>query len=245
MERLWEIDFLRGLSIILMVIFNWSYVLKFLDIYILTRSSLYWNLFPKAIASSFILIAGVSLTLRHEALLERNLSLRKIYRSYIKRSAFIFGLGLGITAVTYISYPEYFIFFGILHLIGFSTLIAIPMIKRPYLGLITGSAILAVSSTLSYSSESLLLASLGLSPVNIQTFDYFPVFPWAGLIFLGIFLGNILYPEGERKIDFVEQLDFKLFRSIGKYLGQNSLLIYLIHQPLIIVLLLILGFNFI
>jgi uncharacterized membrane protein len=82
---------------------------------------------------------------------------------------------------------------------------------------------------------------LGLKPANFYSFDYFPLLPWFGLLLIGIFLGNIFYPNGKR--------NFKIFIPEGKvaniitFLGKNSLLIYFIHQPIIFFVLLLFGYG--
>ena len=65
MKRFWEIDFARGLAVVLMVIFNYSFALKFLGIFDLDLGWLYWWLFPRIIVTMFVAIAGLSVYLNH------------------------------------------------------------------------------------------------------------------------------------------------------------------------------------
>jgi len=70
--------------------------------------------------------------------------------------------------------------------------------------------------------------------------DYFPVLPWAGFVLLGAVLGRYIYKE--RK-SLLLKLDSKSHAPI-RFLGRNTIVVYILHQPIIIVLLTILGFFF-
>jgi len=72
---------------------------------------------------------------------------------------------------------------------------------------------------------------LGFRPENFQTLDYFPVFPWFGMVLLGIYLGNSLYSGGIRQFA-VPALESSGAVKGFAWLGKHSLFIYFIHQPL-------------
>lgn len=133
-DRLWEVDCARGFSLGLMLVFNWSYALSYLDIYtIVDRGGwFYWTVFPRFIASLFIFIVGVSLTLSVNRLREnRPEQWRSIAnRKYPTRGLRIFALGRGITVVTFWYNPERVIYFGILHLIGIAIVLSRPLLMK-------------------------------------------------------------------------------------------------------------------
>ncbi len=64
-KRLPEIDFARGLAVILMVLFNWSFAISFLGIYTIPGGAVYWQLFPRLIGGAFIFLAGLSIMLSY------------------------------------------------------------------------------------------------------------------------------------------------------------------------------------
>jgi uncharacterized membrane protein len=72
--------------------------------------------------------------------------------------------------------------------------------------------------------------------------DYYPVLPWFGLALLGIFTGYSLYPQGVRRFSLPDGSAFPPFQAL-RFLGRHSLLIYVIHQPILIGLLMALGFG--
>lgn len=231
-QRFPEIDFLRGALVVLMVFFNWSFALHFLDVYIITGDFFYWRVFPILIGSGFIFLSGLSLILSYENSRKQN-----VWKKYPKRGAKLFLLGLGITASTYILYPANTIYFGILHLIGFSIFFSPVFLKTTSYNLLFGTLIIifgfAVNPVMINQPHFLWL---GIQPNNFQTFDYWPVLPWLGVFLAGMHLGNFFYSENDRKPKKLSNKFLKLFAALGK----NSLFIYLAHQPILLAFLYIL-----
>jgi uncharacterized membrane protein len=78
------------------------------------------------------------------------------------------------------------------------------------------------------------LVWLGLTPAGFASVDYFPLFPWFGVVLLGLYFSKLWYVEGERKF----KLPYELPKSnLMCFLGRNTLWIYLIHQPIFIAVL--------
>ncbi|MFH1229831.1 MAG: heparan-alpha-glucosaminide N-acetyltransferase [Candidatus Aenigmatarchaeota archaeon] len=235
MKRFWEIDFSRGVAIVLMIIFNYSFALKYLGVYTVDAGFAYWYAFPRIIASMFILISGISLTLMQ--------SKKGFHKKMTMRGLKIFGLGMMITLLTFLTFPEAFIIFGILHLVGFSILFGQFFLKFRKLNIILGLLLIALGLYLqNFSFDFNWLLWLGFTPSNFTTFDYFPVLPWFGVSLIGIYLGNMLYRNGKRNFrikDFSNNLAVKFI----SFIGRNSLTIYLLHQIVLIMVLLVLGFK--
>lgn len=246
MERYCELDFLRGLSVVSMILFNWSYALKFLEVYSLLPNSnfLYWNVFPLFVAGSFMFIAGISLTLSWNRFREKNPSRKDKWRKYGLRGLKIFVMGLGITAATYLTFPDNFIFFGILHLLGISIALSPVVVSSPRKALLASGLVVVLFFLPDLFNPSLVLASLGLSSVPFSTFDYFPLIPWSGVVFLGVAIGHKMYPGGERGFEVEKHgIDlFDRFSGFMEFLGRNSLVLYLLHQPVLIGILVLLGY---
>ena len=221
-KRFWEIDTLRGIAIVLMIIFHIAFDLSYFGNYGLDIHSGLWRLLGRTTASIFILLAGISLSLSHS---RSAAGMEK----YLTRGLKIFSWGLLITLLTYILFPEEFIIFGILHFIGLSIILAYPFLRQKRWNLIIGLAIIIVGLSLK--------GPLLLFPTPFRTFDYFPLFPWFGLVLIGIFLGNSLYPNHTRSFSLPE------VSTPLSTIGRHSLFIYLLHQPILIALLYLFGIT--
>jgi len=238
-ERFWEVDLLRGIAIILMIIFNWSFALSYLKIYTFNGGSLYWYVFPRFIGGMFIFLAGLSLTLMYNHIKNK----KGIHKKFFSRGLKIFCYGLLITIITFLTFPEAFIIFGILHFIGISIILGSFFLKYKKLNLILGLLIIALGFYLqSFRFDFSFLFWLGFIPSNFFTFDYWPILPWFGVTLLGIFFGNLLYKNGKRIFKIKDFSNSLITKSLD-FLGRNSLIIYLLHQPLLILILLLLGFK--
>ena len=77
---------------------------------------------------------------------------------------------------------------------------------------------------------------LGFVPSHFYTLDYFPLLPWFGVVLIGIFLGNSLYQNNKRKFSLKDHSQFIVNRGVC-FLGRHSLIIYLLHQLIIVGLL--------
>lgn len=113
-RRIWEIDFLRAIAIILMATFHTVFDLKEfvgLDINYLSG---FWYWESKASALMFIFFAGIS---------------SGFSKNTVKRGIKVLAFAIGITFVTYIFFREQYIRFGILHLLG-TGMILFPLLKK-------------------------------------------------------------------------------------------------------------------
>ena len=230
-KRFWEIDSLRGIAIILMIISNFVTDLGYFGISGISIYSGFWLYFARLVVSMFILLAGISLTLSYSRV--RNKSPGQIRRKYFSRGLKIFGLGMVITLVSWIFLRQDFILFGILHLIGFSIIFGQFLVKRSRLSLLLGiSFIIAGLFLQAFAFGFPWLVWLGFMPEGFYSVDYVPVLPWFGLFLIGMFLGSMLYPEGKRMFK-IRDSENKLLSPL-QFLGRNSLVIYFLHQPALI-----------
>jgi uncharacterized membrane protein len=241
-KRFWEVDSLRGLAVILMITYHFLFDLTFFGVYSFNVNSGSLWFFARLTASIFIFLMGLSLTLSSSrAELSGNYIQSNLFRKYLYRGIKIFLLGLLITITTWIFIPQEFIIFGVLHFIGLSIILAYPFLKRKYLNLILGLVIIFIGiylQTLSFDFNWLMW--LGFVPSTLHTVDYFPIFPWFGIVLLGIFFGRLLYKNYHRQFKLPDLSTNFLVRSFSLF-GRNSLIIYLIHQPILIIVLYFLG----
>jgi uncharacterized membrane protein len=235
-KRFWEIDFFRGIAIIMMIIFHFFYDLKFFGFYKINLDSGFWWIFARLIATIFIFLVGISLTLSYSRA-KKNKTNNKLFTKYLIRGLKIFSWGLFISLITWVFLRKGFIIFGILHFIGLSIILAYPFLKFRFLNLLLGIIFILLGfyiQTITFNSY--WLVWLGIIPNYLYTVDYFPILPWFGVILFGLFFGNLLYPNGIRRLKIPELSEFSFVRFFC-FLGRHSLLLYLIHQPILIILL--------
>jgi uncharacterized membrane protein len=231
--RFWEVDLLRGVAIVLMVLYHLVFDLDYFAVYDIDATSSFWLAIARLTASLFLLLVGLSLTLSHSRARLRGQEDRFFYR-LLKRGAWIFSLAQGITIATYLFIGRGYIIFGVLHLIGLSLLLAYPFHRLQRANIIFGLLFILLGAYLQNISVGFSwLLWLGLAPPDFYSVDYFPVFPWFGVILAGMGLGYWLYPGYLRRIALPDFSLSPFVRALA-FLGKNSLAIYLIHQPVMI-----------
>ena len=238
--RFWEVDFLRGMAVILMVLFHLAYDLNYFGAQQIELASGFWFYLARFTASLFLLLVGVSLSLSYTR--SRLLGQEDRFRfRLLKRGLWIFSLAMGVTLVTYLFIGKGFIVFGVLHLIGVSLVLAYPFLRLHGVNFILGLLFILVGLFLqNLSVDFPWLLWLGLAPVGFYSIDYFPLFPWFGVILIGIAFGDLFYRGYRRRIPVPDLAGSSLVKRLT-YLGRNSLAIYLVHQPVLIAMIYLVG----
>ncbi len=242
--RLWEVDALRGVAIVMMVFFHFVWDLSFFGLYEANVLVGPWQTFARSIATTFTFVMGVSLTLSYNREIRRT-GQPPPFRKYFLRGLWIFGWGMVITVATYFFVGRQFVVFGILHLLGLSTILAYPFLSlNKWISLAAGVLVIAAGFYIiePLRSESSCFLWLGLRQVGRSMVDYYPVFPWFGVALVGIFVGYSLYPGGQRRYSWPDLGQVAPVRGL-RFLGRHSLLIYLIHQPILIGTFILLGYG--
>lgn len=239
--RYWEIDALRGVAIVMMVIFHllwdfWSF--RIMPDIILYAG--FWKYFQRTCAITFLLLVGVSLTVSYQRVKQKQKGRKPGWDKFFWRGLRIFGVGMCFTLFGWLTGFGY-VHIGILHLIGLAIILSYPLLEYRWVNLILwvifviiGGIVLRTPLTHNW------LLYLGLHRPDYYPLDYFPLFPWLGVVLLGVFFGNTLYGNHGR-IFYLPDWS-KIFPiSLLRFLGRHSLLIYVIHQPLLIALLYLLD----
>lgn len=231
--RFWEIDALRGLAVVLMIFFHLMWDLAYFGLAEINIYAWPWQAFARSIGGTFILLLGLSLALQ----LTRS-NARALWMPTLRRGCMLFGLGMIITIVTRLLLGEGFIVFGILHMLGISLIMAYPLTRWPLpILLLLSVLVIALGIALDQVVVSYpWLIWLGARQEGRVMADYYPLFPWFGVVLLGIGIGRTLYPQGERRRNLPELRHIAPIRALC-FLGRHALLIYLIHQPILLGLL--------
>jgi uncharacterized membrane protein len=236
--RLWEIDTLRGIAIVLMICFHFVWDLDHFAGYEVNVLSAPWQTFARSIASLFIFVMGVSLTLSYNRA-KQQAGHSALFIKYLRRGGQIFGLGMVITVGTYFFFEgQGFVIFGILHLLGLSIILAYPFLRyNKWVSLLAGLLAIGLGIYLNGLVVSFpWLIWLGVRQAGVNMVDYYPLLPWFGVALLGIFAGYIFYPKGVCRFIWPDLAQAITIRGL-RFLGRHSLLIYLIHQPILLGLL--------
>ncbi len=242
-SRLWEVDALRGYAIVEMVIYHFIWDLNYFGLFRANLLGGPWQWFARSIATIFLFVMGVSMTLSFQRERART-GQAGLFPKYFRRGAKIFGLGLIITIATYFFIGEGFVIFGILHLLGLSIILAYPFLHlNRWVSL--GAGLVAIGAGLYV--DTLVVAWpwliwLGVQQAGVYMVDYYPVLPWFGVALLGIFAGFTFYPGGVRHFTVPDWAGLPAMQGL-RFLGRHSLLIYVIHQPILIGGLIALGFG--
>ena len=221
------LDEVRGFDILAMILYHLAYDLVKLGVWDLPFFFSGWmNLIRDIFAGAFIVISGIC------CLYSRNNLKRGV--SCLLAAVFVEGA----TALV----PGMSIRFGILHLLGWS--MTLTGLLEDFLGktpekrgLFAASACFLAGYLLTPWMRALSLNGdglyrLGFPGEGFSSSDYFPLIPWLFLFWAGYFGGRLLRRQG-------------LLRS-GKPVfpflslcGRHSLWIYLLHQPVLAVFLLL------
>jgi uncharacterized membrane protein len=225
-SRLAGIDAMRGGALLLMFVYHFCFDLRF---YRVTAWNFehdpLWLGFRALIVASFMLLVGVSLVLAERA--------HASPRHFWKRIGMIAACALAVSAGSYLVFPHTFIYFGILHSIAVASILAQPLTRRPWLALAAGVAVVLAGLTLQWPAfDARVLSWIGFTTTKPPTEDYVPLFPWAGVVLVGVSAGHALVRANFRPLHSLASAPRWLL-----WLGRHSLFVYMMHQPILLALL--------
>ena len=203
------IDIIRGFTVLLMIIFHFCYDLNFFKfIEVSFNHDLFWWSFPRVIVFIFLVAMGMSLALVHHQKIR--------WTSFIKRQQKLALFAVIISVVTYFAFRPMWIYFGTLHCIAVAGLCALPLVSKPKISMLV-TTIFIVPLFFGFTWPFFKL--------DHYSMDYIPLFPWLGVVTLGITLFHL-------KLHQVEVPSFPAKKTL-MWLGQNSLNVYLVHQAIL------------
>ncbi len=224
------IDIARGLAIFLMFIYHFCFDLTYFGF---TSSQFnsdpFWLNFRTIIVSLFLFIMGVSMALATN----KNIN----YKRYFKRLSLIVFYATIVSVSSYMMYPQSMIFFGILHFVAVASILSLAFIHLYWLNLIFGSSIILFTSFFKFQLFNIpYMQWFGLMTHKPITEDYVPMFPWFGVVLIGLFFGKLLLLNSQPLLPKKIQ-NWSTNVQIAKILafgGKHSLHIYILHQPVFI-----------
>lgn len=223
-HRFEAIDCVRGFALLGMIAYHFSFDLNYFGaIHARFDETLFWIVARGAIAGTFIFLSGVSLVLAANAGRLRALARR---RAVLAICCVLVSLGSGIM------FPRSWIFFGILHFMLVANVLGLAFLRRRRTSLLLGIVVILVGATWAHPLfDQRWLQWVGLSTQRPVTEDFIPIFPWFGVFLIGMFAGGKASGTIPAVANWRPGGGFARFAVIA---GRHSLVVYMLHQPLII-----------
>ena len=262
--RAFELDALRGLALLMMVLHHFIFDLRYLlglDVFAFQETWWFANLLRPAFLNVFLVVSGICCTFS---------------RSNTRRGARLLAVALAFTAVTTLvsrlTGQEFYILFNVLHVLAFGTLLYAGLTYSERVKTQTGQErvtaddrqessaqnnpgqknpavdvlLIVIAAVLIYlgslmphwqDAGSWLLLPIGLPPVpGVAMADYLPIIPWLGFFLVGALIGRIAYSDRCSAFPNAPRLVLQLSRPL-EFMGRHSLVVYAVHQPVLLAIL--------
>ncbi len=238
--RLWEIDVMRSMAIGLMVVYHVAY-----DVHLLAPQVALdpfdgvWRALQVTCGSTFLALVGISYWVAHERARSRGVSGSALWRLHARRGGTVLAAALLVSLATLLALgTEDAVRYGILHLIATAMLVVLPLtVGLGAWNAALGVAAIVVGLLVVKDTNSDVPGALivGFRPDD-RGVDWYPLLPWIGATHIGVAVAAVLYPGGER-CPWLARLARAPRRAVlAGAPGRHSLAIYLVHQPVLIVL---------
>tara|TARA_Y100000817_G_scaffold79484_2_gene61225 strand:+ start:638 stop:1318 length:681 start_codon:yes stop_codon:yes gene_type:complete len=218
--RIDELDSLRATALVMMLISNFVSDLNYFGLMVVVKGDQWWWL-ARITAFLFVSISGISYFLAHQKEYEFS-------KTFNRTKRLIFWAFM-ITLITYIFAPSAYVRFGVLHLLALASIIAFPLARKPLYALGLGLILLIIP--LSSNSN---FVWFGLQETGTFAVDYFPLNPWLGIFFISLAISSKIYSAGKPLLNIKWPVRWLWF-------GRNTLIIYVVHQPILIGSLILTG----
>lgn len=221
--RLPGLDLARGIAILAMIAFHFCFDLSYWQLASFNMLGDWrWIWSRNLIVTAFLAIMGISLVLGHDHSAHR----------FWRRLALLGAAALAISLISWLMFGERFIYFGVLHFALVASVLGRGLLflpRRPWLWGLAGLLCLLAGLAPGFAAmEPRWLNWLGLAAVKPATEDYVPLLPWFGVVLWGMVAGAWLAARSGAGIR-----PSSLPGRLLVWLGRHSLLIYLLHQPLL------------
>ena len=231
-QRFDSIDALRGLAIVWMTLFHFSFDL---NQYGYIRQNFYtdsfWTVQRAMIVSLFLFCAGLGQAIA----VQQGQSMPRFWKRWVQVAV----CALLVTVGSYMMYPKTFIYFGVLHGIAAMLLIVRFSANWGRWLWLAGLAAFAMFSVAPYAHSVWTGAGflndpafnwLGFISRKPVTEDYVPLLPWLGVMWWGVAAGSWLSSQSVKRLAGPLPVVLQPLAKIGRW----SLSYYMLHQPVMI-----------
>ena len=221
--RLQSVDVYRGLALVAMAAYHACWDLNYYGLITVgIGEDPVWISAQRTILTAFLLLAGAGLTLGHSEGIR--------WRAFWRREAVLITAAAAVSLGTWFVFQDYFAYFGVLHMIALGSLLCLPFVRAPlWAGILVAIVVLALPAL--YSSDLFdprWLNWIGFFRLTPETADLVPVFPWFGVMLIGVLAMRLLRTVPA----FGWSSTNPLVRGLA-FAGRWSLIVYLIHQPIL------------
>jgi uncharacterized membrane protein len=242
-KRYTELDFLKGIALILMIIYHYFYSYYLNNTPIIPINNDILSLIGVISNNLFIVIFGINYSISFQK--DKNKNNKEFWIKQIKRFGTYLIISLIISGITYNIFPSKYVRFGIFHFFTASILLAIPFvqnIKMSSLGLLLFTGLYYLINT----NQSMLFNKCqtnplvcfitGIANTKYASMDHFYIIPYFILVLLGIIIGQVVYNNNNNNnnknnnnnsINYIIKNNL-ILNSIA-YLGTKTIIIYIVQ----------------
>lgn len=252
-KRIAELDIFRGLAFTGMVVHHIIFFLQWEHVLPPGSAQQTLSVLGLVVRVIFISLVGASswlwflkYTMNSETA-EANsaTALGSVLQPTVSRSLKVAVAAVTISLMSMIFVPAYAVQFGVLHLIAVSVILVVPFLWIPRFSLCIGVVSIGIGylarSFWSVPSE---LSWLAWSNTADPALDYFPILPWFGYVLLGLGLASLIYGKEPKSLLSAKAQQAIPGSNVFSWLGQNALMLYVVHLPVMVVVVKTLIFFF-
>lgn len=235
------VDALRGVAVVWMIAYHFCFDLNWYGwANWQMLSDPFWTTQRAGIVSLFMFTAGLSQVLAWRA--------GQSAAAFWRRWRQIAGAAILVSVGSYLAFPNTWIYFGVLHAMALMWLLTRVLgsrLRSPWVWALVGTMVWAsawaVPAALQAWQATAWQAALNGAGLNALgwvsklpvTEDYAPLAPWWGVMMWGVAAGLWWFERGRCAGFGVAGVSSRLGRGVQR-LGRHSLLVYLLHQPLML-----------
>ena len=246
-KRFIEIDIVKGIAVVFMVIFHFFYLSHFMKVKEYPIDSGILKFLAKSAHTTFIIMVGVNMAVSYQANKKKKNSYDTYFGKQAKRAIFLLIAGTLVSYASYLGFGDLYVKFGIFHFIAAAIVLGQIFIDNKMIAML--GAIFIFLATILVDKSSMFFYQkcqnvpmtcfiTGFANIKYSSLDHFPLLPYLGYICLGIAIGHSLYNNVERVYPInlsdntVDKLEENKLTKLLAMLGKNSLAIYFVHFPL-------------
>lgn len=222
-QRSITLDAIKGGLVLAMIAYHACYVVVMFGLSGIELYSGFWWAFPRVTAAGFVSVSGWNLAAKRA----RGAG----FSAFAKRAGMLGLVALAISVATWPVLGQGFVFFGVIHLLALSSVLAYPLLGRPWYAMLAGVACVVAGLALGTPRFDVAwLAWLGLRPSGLHPADYLPLAPWFAFVAFGSAARDFV--RTKRRYPRPQKAPTAPVRILAAT-GRHSLVVYLAHLPLL------------